>query len=84
MLERFTIRHDTDARTVCRIMVEPAAHRCDVTVTVAGLIVNTCDETNPSFRSIGSAEWSRIDYWEGKARDIARSHSPYWRGEAVA
>jgi hypothetical protein len=84
MLEHFQVAHHSDGKTVCRIYVEPNKKTCSVIVTVDRRIVCQADETDASFRSATSSEWTHIQYWDDKAARIAKAWSPFWKGESAA
>lgn len=84
MLESFVVSHKTDGKTICRIYVEVSAKRCSITISVDMLIIRQADETDPSFRSITPAAWSDVAFWEGKAAELAKAYSPFWRGDTAA
>ena len=83
-LEHFSVWNRTDGETQCRIYVEPAKRKCAVTVTIKGRIVAQRDETDAAFRSFTSADWTSVDHWDRLSAAIAKTWSPFWRGETAA
>jgi hypothetical protein len=84
MLDMFKVSHLTDGKTECSIFVEPRKKRCDVMVKIDRIIFRMANETDPSFRSVGSADWSSVEFWERRASDLAKTYSPFWRGQAAS
>lgn len=85
MLNNFTVSAKTDGETRCIITVIPDARQADATVTVRGLIVAMgAEDILGRVKSFTGSEWSDFRMWEHVARDVARAHSPFWRGEVAA
>ncbi len=80
MLDMFKVTAKTDGATEVSILVEPGIKKLSVMVKIDRIIKAMADETNPSFRGVGNADWQDVAFWESKARDIARAYSPFWRG----
>lgn len=84
MLKSFTIEHKTDGETKCSIYVEPDKKWLSGTVTVDGVIKRGFTEKEPGVFNDIENHWRDLDYFERKASAVAKSFSPFWRGEAPA
>lgn len=84
MLKSFTIEHKTDGETKCTIYVEPGKRWLSGTVTVDGVIKREFTEKEPGVFNDVANHWRDLDYFERKASAVAKSFSPFWRGEAPA
>ena len=83
MLDFFTVSHKTDGKTVCKITVEPNKREASIIVTVDRIIVRQGDENDIFTKSFAYSEWYDIPMWERKAAEIAKTFSPFWRGESA-